>query len=104
MKRILKLQWKIFFKHSMKLSLLLEPLLKTLKTAGTNLFESRSAHNADMIISYILQHVNIRPKGFVDCGDRQKLIYERVMFLVEQVKVNERGPPVTCLLQGPNGR
>ncbi|KFK28754.1 hypothetical protein AALP_AA7G042300 [Arabis alpina] len=44
-----------------------------------------------------------RPKGFVDCGDRQKLIYERVMFLVEQVKVNERGPPVTCLLHGPSG-
>ncbi|CAH2045375.1 unnamed protein product [Thlaspi arvense] len=44
-----------------------------------------------------------RPKGFVDCGDRERLIYERVMYLVEQVKVNERGPPVTCLLEGPSG-
>ncbi|KAG7541936.1 P-loop containing nucleoside triphosphate hydrolase [Arabidopsis thaliana x Arabidopsis arenosa] len=45
---------------------------------------------------------NCRPKGFVDCGDRQNLIYERVMFLVDQV-VNERSPPVTCLLEGPSG-
>ncbi|KAG7541976.1 Aspartate decarboxylase-like domain superfamily [Arabidopsis thaliana x Arabidopsis arenosa] len=43
-----------------------------------------------------------RPTGFVDCGDRQKLIYEKVMFLVKQVKVNKRSP-LTCLLHGPNG-
>ncbi|CAN8275346.1 unnamed protein product [Cochlearia groenlandica] len=42
-----------------------------------------------------------RPKGFVDCGDRQKLIYERVMFLVEQD--SETSVPVTCLLNGPRG-
>ncbi|XP_010439434.1 PREDICTED: vesicle-fusing ATPase-like [Camelina sativa] len=44
-----------------------------------------------------------RPQGFVDCGDRQKLIYERVMFLVEQAKVNERSRLSTCLLYGPSG-
>lgn len=58
-----------------------------------------------LIVSSILQTcIYNRPKGFVDCGDRQKLIYERVMFLVEQVKVNERSPPLTCLLHGPSGR
>ncbi|CAF2073011.1 unnamed protein product [Brassica napus] len=45
---------------------------------------------------------NCRPKGFVDCGDRQNLIYQRIMFLVDQVS-NETGPPVTCLLEGPSG-
>ncbi|CAN6915904.1 unnamed protein product [Brassica oleracea] len=45
---------------------------------------------------------NCRPKGFVDCGDRQNLIYKRIMFLVEQVS-NETSPPVTCLLEGPSG-
>lgn len=40
----------------------------------------------------------------MDCGDRQRLIYERVMFLIEQVKAEGRGPPVTCLLHGPSGR
>ncbi|CAA7061666.1 unnamed protein product [Microthlaspi erraticum] len=45
-----------------------------------------------------------RPNGFVDCGDRQRLIYESVMFLVERVKAKGRGgPPVTCLLHGPSG-
>ncbi|CAH8316773.1 unnamed protein product [Eruca vesicaria subsp. sativa] len=45
---------------------------------------------------------NCRPKGFVDCGDRQNLIYKRIMFLVDQVS-NETSPPVTCLLEGPSG-
>nr|VDD50228.1 unnamed protein product [Brassica oleracea] len=45
---------------------------------------------------------NCRPKGFVDCGDRQNLIYQRIMFLVDQVS-NETSPPVTCLLEGPSG-
>ncbi|KAL0874078.1 hypothetical protein Bca101_023783 [Brassica carinata] len=45
---------------------------------------------------------NCRPKGFVDCGDRQNLIYKRIMFLVEQVS-SETSPPVTCLLEGPSG-
>ncbi|EFH46127.1 predicted protein [Arabidopsis lyrata subsp. lyrata] len=45
---------------------------------------------------------NCRPKGFLDCGDKQNFIYERVMFLVDQV-ANDRSPPVTCLLEGPSG-
>lgn len=40
----------------------------------------------------------------MDCGDRQRLIHERVMFLVEQVKAVGIGPPVSCLLHGPSGR
>lgn len=39
----------------------------------------------------------------MDCGDKQNFIYERVMFLVDQV-ANDRSPPVTCLLEGPSGR
>ncbi|KAF3602108.1 hypothetical protein F2Q69_00034455 [Brassica cretica] len=50
----------------------------------------------------LMLYMYYRPKGFVDCGDRQNLIYQRIMFLVDQVS-NETGPPVTCLLEGPSG-
>lgn len=45
-----------------------------------------------------------RLNGMVDCGDRNKHIYERAMLLVEQVKVSKGSPLVTCLLEGPSGR
>lgn len=40
----------------------------------------------------------------VDCGERNKHIYQRAMLLVEQVKVSKGSPLVTCLLEGPSGR
>ncbi|GLT51402.1 hypothetical protein SLA2020_248150 [Shorea laevis] len=44
-----------------------------------------------------------RPNGMVDCGNRHKHIYQRAMLLMEQVKVSERSPLLTCLLEGPSG-
>ncbi|KAL0011536.1 hypothetical protein SO802_006644 [Lithocarpus litseifolius] len=44
-----------------------------------------------------------RLHGMVDCGDRNKHIYQRAMLLVEQVKVSRGSPLVTCLLEGPSG-
>ncbi|XP_050287595.1 vesicle-fusing ATPase-like [Quercus robur] len=44
-----------------------------------------------------------RLNGMVDCGDRNKHIYQRAMLLVEQVKVSKGSPLVTCLLEGPSG-
>ncbi|XP_065877660.1 vesicle-fusing ATPase [Euphorbia lathyris] len=44
-----------------------------------------------------------RLNGIVDCGERNRHIYERAMALVEQVKVSKGSPLVTCLLEGPNG-
>ncbi|MCL7037787.1 hypothetical protein MKW94_026521 [Papaver nudicaule] len=44
-----------------------------------------------------------RLNGMVDCGDQHKRTYQRVMQLVEQVKVSEGSPLVTCLLEGPSG-
>jgi len=43
-------------------------------------------------------------RGIVDCGKPHKHIYQRVMLLVEQVKVSRGSPLVTCLLEGPAGR
>ena len=45
-----------------------------------------------------------RLNGMVDCGDRNKHIYQRAMLLVEQVKVSKGSPIVTCLLEGLSGR
>jgi hypothetical protein len=45
-----------------------------------------------------------RLNGMVECGDRNKHIYQRAMLLVEQVKVSKGSPLVTCLLEGPSGR
>ncbi|KAL6520637.1 hypothetical protein OROMI_032197 [Orobanche minor] len=39
----------------------------------------------------------------VDCGKRHDLVYQSTMLLAKQVKVSERSPLVTCLLQGPSG-
>ncbi|KAE7995693.1 hypothetical protein FH972_000464 [Carpinus fangiana] len=44
-----------------------------------------------------------RLNGMVECGDRNKHIYDRAMLLVEQVKVSKGSPLVTCLLEGPSG-
>ncbi|XP_050287594.1 vesicle-fusing ATPase-like [Quercus robur] len=44
-----------------------------------------------------------RLNGMVDCGERNKHIYQRAMLLVEQVKVSKGSPLVTCLLEGPSG-
>ncbi|GMY37362.1 vesicle-fusing ATPase-like [Fagus crenata] len=44
-----------------------------------------------------------RLNGMVDCGDRNKHIYQRAMLLVEQVKVSKGSPIVTCLLEGLSG-
>lgn len=44
-----------------------------------------------------------RLNGMVDCGERHKHIYERVMLLVEQVKWSKGSPLMTCLLEGPTG-
>jgi len=44
-----------------------------------------------------------RLNGMMDCGDRNKHIYQRAMLLVEQVKVSKGSPLVTCLLEGPSG-
>lgn len=44
-----------------------------------------------------------RLNGMVDCGERHKHIYERVMLLVEQVKWSKGSPLMTCLLEGPSG-
>ncbi|KAK7362852.1 hypothetical protein VNO77_04976 [Canavalia gladiata] len=44
-----------------------------------------------------------RLHGMVECGDRHKHIYQRAMLLVEQVKVSEGSPLVTCLLEGSSG-
>ncbi|XP_059435961.1 vesicle-fusing ATPase [Corylus avellana] len=44
-----------------------------------------------------------RLNGMVECGGRNKHIYERAMLLVEQVKVSKGSPLVTCLLEGPSG-
>ncbi|GLT52488.1 hypothetical protein SLA2020_258280, partial [Shorea laevis] len=44
-----------------------------------------------------------RLNKMVDCGNRHKHIYERAMLLVEQVKVSEGSPLLTCLLEGPSG-
>ncbi|WCJ27038.1 Vesicle-fusing ATPase [Euphorbia peplus] len=44
-----------------------------------------------------------RLNGIVDCGDRNRHIYQRAMTLVEQVKVSKGSPLVTCLLEGPSG-
>lgn len=104
MKRILKLLWMIFFKHYVKLNLHLEPLLRPFKTAGKISCDVKD--NLPSCIFYIdrlMLYMYYRPKGFVDCGDRQNLIYQRIMFLVDQVS-NETSPPVTCLLEGPSGR
>ncbi|RWW13225.1 hypothetical protein GW17_00023072 [Ensete ventricosum] len=45
-----------------------------------------------------------RLNGIVDCGKRHMHIHERAMLLVEQVKVSQGSPLVTCLLEGPSGR
>ncbi|XP_043688342.1 vesicle-fusing ATPase [Telopea speciosissima] len=44
-----------------------------------------------------------RLNGMVECGERHKHLYERAMLLVEQVKVSEGSPLVTCLLEGLSG-
>ncbi|XP_027345292.1 vesicle-fusing ATPase-like [Abrus precatorius] len=44
-----------------------------------------------------------RLHGMVDCGDRHKHIHQRAMLLVEQVKVSEGSPLITCLLEGSSG-
>ncbi|XP_059076077.1 vesicle-fusing ATPase [Cryptomeria japonica] len=44
-----------------------------------------------------------RLNGMVECGERHKRIYERVMLLVEQVKWSKGSPLTTCLLEGPSG-
>ncbi|XP_059437986.1 vesicle-fusing ATPase-like isoform X2 [Corylus avellana] len=44
-----------------------------------------------------------RLNGMVECGDRNKHIYQRSMLLVEQVKVSKGSPLVTCLLEGSSG-
>ncbi|URE37301.1 hypothetical protein MUK42_17091 [Musa troglodytarum] len=44
-----------------------------------------------------------RLNKIVDCGKRHMLIRERAMLLVEQVKVSQGSPLVTCLLEGPSG-
>ncbi|WOL14637.1 vesicle-fusing ATPase [Canna indica] len=44
-----------------------------------------------------------RLNGIVDCGNKHKHIRERAMLLVEQVKVSQGSPLVTCLLEGPSG-
>ncbi|XP_073008095.1 vesicle-fusing ATPase isoform X1 [Typha latifolia] len=44
-----------------------------------------------------------RLNGIIDCGARHKHIYQRAMLLVEQVKVSEGSPLLTCLLEGPAG-
>ncbi|RRT50218.1 hypothetical protein B296_00051891 [Ensete ventricosum] len=44
-----------------------------------------------------------RLNGIVDCGKRHMHIHERAMLLVEQVKVSQGSPLVTCLLEGPSG-
>ncbi|XP_050205034.1 vesicle-fusing ATPase [Mercurialis annua] len=44
-----------------------------------------------------------RLNGIVDCGDRNKHIYQRAMLLAEQVKVSKGSPLITCLLEGPSG-
>uniref|UniRef100_A0A1D1Z157 Vesicle-fusing ATPase n=1 Tax=Anthurium amnicola TaxID=1678845 RepID=A0A1D1Z157_9ARAE len=44
-----------------------------------------------------------RLNGIVDCGERNKHIYERAMLLVEQVKGSKGSPLLTCLLEGPAG-
>ncbi|XP_072954190.1 vesicle-fusing ATPase [Typha angustifolia] len=44
-----------------------------------------------------------RLNGIIDCGERHKHIYQRAMLLVEQVKVSEGSPLLTCLLEGPAG-
>ncbi|XP_042492120.1 vesicle-fusing ATPase-like [Macadamia integrifolia] len=44
-----------------------------------------------------------RLNGMVDCGQRHKHLYERAMLIVEQVKVSEGSPLITCLLEGPSG-
>ncbi|EEF43280.1 vesicular-fusion protein nsf, putative [Ricinus communis] len=44
-----------------------------------------------------------RLNGIVECGDRNKHIYQRAMLLAEQVKVSKGSPLVTCLLEGPSG-
>lgn len=44
-----------------------------------------------------------RLNGMLDCGETHKHIQETVMALVEQVKLSERSPLLTCLLDGPRG-
>ncbi|RAL52485.1 hypothetical protein DM860_007342 [Cuscuta australis] len=44
-----------------------------------------------------------RLNGIEECGPRHDHIYRSVMRLAEQVKVSERSPLVTCLLEGPSG-
>ncbi|CAH9087192.1 unnamed protein product [Cuscuta europaea] len=44
-----------------------------------------------------------RLNGIQECGVRHDHIYRKVMLLAEQVKVSERSPLVTCLLEGPGG-
>ena len=52
----------------------------------------------------LFTNVICRLNGMVDCGDRNKHIYQRAMLLVEQVKVSKGSPLVTCLVEGPSGR
>ncbi|XP_065000139.1 vesicle-fusing ATPase-like [Musa acuminata AAA Group] len=40
--------------------------------------------------------------GIVECGNRHILIHVRAMLVVEQVKVSQGNPLVTCLLEGPS--
>ncbi|XP_042508745.1 vesicle-fusing ATPase-like [Macadamia integrifolia] len=44
-----------------------------------------------------------RLNSMVDCGERHKHLYERAMLIVEQVKVSQGSPLVSCLLEGPSG-
>lgn len=44
-----------------------------------------------------------RLNGVVDCGVVHNHIYQRAMLLVEQVRVSNGSPLVSCLLEGPSG-